>query len=86
MKSETNLARTACEIAAQSAVSYIDQNNLKVDTPTLSRVLAAEIKQDIITALDDAKEALDINMGQVAEATFRATMRLTGINAVKKLI
>ena len=74
------------DLAIHAANQYIDQNNLIVDDATLARMLMTEVLKDIPTAMDDAKEALDANMGQIAEATFSASMRLSGINAVKKII
>ena len=80
-----NLGTIAAEVAMRAAAEYVRANNLKVvDYQAATECLRSCIKNRLASALDDAKAALDVGMGQAAEATFRASMALAGIEATKE--
>jgi len=78
-------AATAATIAMEAFRDYTAANN--IDTDDIDRaceLLRSNMRTGLGTALADAKEALDANMPQAAEATFAASMRLIGISAAKQ--
>ena len=85
MTSIDNLGTFAANVTLKAAVEYIRANNLKVlDYVAATECIKSYCKTWLPIALKDAKAALDCNMGQVAEATFKATMAQAGIEAAKE--
>jgi hypothetical protein len=78
------LVTRGCEAAMRAAAEYLRVHGLTADLDTLLACLRANAKIRLPQALAEAKEALDCGMAQVAEATFRATMALAGIDAAKE--
>lgn len=82
-----DLGQRAATAAMQGAVDFMRANNLKLDVDVPCEPLLAELKARcqaaLGSALDEAREAFDLGMGQVAVATFLATMTLAGVAAVK---
>jgi hypothetical protein len=78
------LASAAVSIAARGAAEYLHQHKLTADPNFLAECLRAMVKARLQEALADAKAALDCNMGQIAAATFSATMTQAGIDAAKE--
>jgi hypothetical protein len=78
------LADVAVEIAARAAVAYLRQHNIDADPRALEATLKSWVKIKLPEALRDAKQALEAGMGQAAEATFKASMALAGIEAAKE--
>lgn len=80
-----DLGTLAAEVAMRSAAEYVRVNNLRVhDYDAAAECIRAHCKARLSDALRDAKEALDCGMMQVAQATFKATMALAGIEAAKE--
>ena len=78
------LAEAAMKIATRGAVAYLDKNHLQADASALAECLRSWVKIQMPQALKDAKEALAVGMGQVAEQTFAASMVLAGVEAAKE--
>lgn len=78
------LIDAACRIAAKGAMEYLRVNHLTADNDVLSACLKSWVKAKWDEAMHDAKEALEANMGQVAESTFAAAMLQAGIEAAKE--
>lgn len=82
------LGTKAADLAAFACFDWLLANGW---TRTEMRERVAEISGAVrstapkaaLAALDDAREALDCRMPEAAEATFRASMRLAGIEAAK---
>ena len=75
----------ARRITVQGAREYLNAHNLRIeDYEAFSNALKEGVKDGLLSALDDAKKALDLGMPQVAEQTFAASMILVGIEAAKK--
>jgi len=86
-RSPEALGTVAANITMNASADYIRRNNLTVtDYETTANVIRDYCKRAVLEALEDAKEALETGMDHVAEATFQATMKMAGIEAVKKLI
>lgn len=79
-----SLGRLAADAAMRAAVEYIHVHNLQADTAALLECIRSWCRIKLPEALKDAKEALECGMGQIAEATFLATMRQAGIEAAKE--
>jgi hypothetical protein len=77
--------KTAANTAMQAAVDFIKVNGLKgrVDLDAVVAELRRQIATALPAALDEARAAFDARMDSAATATFMASMRLAGINAVK---
>lgn len=84
MNPTAQLADAALRIAARGAREYMHQRNLDANPATLIECIRACVKLHLPGALNDAREALACNMGQVAEATFAAAMLQAGIDAAKE--
>lgn len=85
MNTNTNpLAQVASQIVIRAALEYLRARRLQADPESLAECCKSWTKIQLPGALADAKAALDANMGQVAEATFRASMVLAGIEAAKE--
>ena len=82
------LVTAAADIAMRAAADYILQNGLRdsVDLDALVANLRAAMKVSLNEALDDARAAFECNMAQAAEATFRSSMVLVGIQAAKETV
>jgi hypothetical protein len=79
-----SLANAAAKIAMTAAADVLALRGVtEPDIDALTYALRAQVKADIGQALNDAKEALEANMGAAAEATFAASMRISGIRAVE---
>lgn len=78
------LGKVAAEVAMGAAILYLKQHNLDADTGALAECLRTWCRIKLPEALRDAKEAIAAHMPQAAEATFRATMALAGIEAAKE--
>lgn len=76
------LATVYAQVMMKAAVVYCEQHGIKIDAEHLSQCLKAH-KETIRGALKDAKDALDANMPQVAETTFRASAAQAGIAAAQ---
>ena len=78
----------AADTAMKSAVDYIMAHDMRskslFDHATATWFIKKYVKFAIGPALNDAKEAIDANMGSLVEATFLTSMRLAGINAMKE--
>ena len=86
-RSPEELGSVAANITMNASADYIHRNNLTVtDYKVAADVIRDFCKEALFPALDDAKEALETGMGQIAEATFQASMRMAGIEAAKKLV
>ena len=86
MKERTNqdLIEVAIRITMAGAREYLKAHKLTADMTALAECCRSWMKIQLPVALADAKEALDANMGQVAEATFKASMFQAGIEAAKE--
>lgn len=81
----TNIAEAAVEIAAKGARMWFEQNRTEpVSLDAFVECIKANVKLYLPAALKDAKEALDANMPDAAEQTFKASMILAGIEAAKE--
>lgn len=78
------LADAALRIAARGAKEFMHQRNLDADPAALIECIRACVKLHLPAALEDARQALACNMGQVAEATFATSMLQAGIDAAKE--
>lgn len=79
----------AATIAMRGAADFMAANGLKPDRDINleALTLALRLKLHEVThgALADARDAFEAGMPEVAEATFAASMRLAGIDAVKEV-
>lgn len=81
---KARLAACCATIAARGASEYLKAHNLTADPAVLAACLRSWVHIKLPEALADSKAALDCHMGQVAEATFAATMMQAGIEAAKE--
>lgn len=82
---QDQLVRIAADTALRAAADYVRLNKIEVkDYDLATQVLRAEVKLAMDEALDDAAQATKCGMGQVAVATFRASMMAAGIRAAKQ--
>lgn len=85
-KSVDALGTQAADTAMRACAEYLRLNNVTVtDYDTASTIIRRHVKAAVGPALDDAKEALEAGMGQVASATFLASMKLAGFAAAKEI-
>jgi hypothetical protein len=77
------LCDSAVRIAIRGAHEYLRVHDLKADPDPLANSILQRVKERMPEALDDATKAVQCNMHQVAEATFRASMIQAGIDAAK---
>ncbi len=75
------LVAAASVFAMRGAAEYLRLHKLQAEDVALAVCVRSWIKIKLPGALHDAKQALDCNMGQVAEATFAASMVQAGIEA-----
>lgn len=66
------------------ARAYLDVHNLKADDKVLCECIKSWMKINLKGALDDAREAFDCGMSDIAIASFAASMKLAGIEAAKE--
>lgn len=79
------LASIAAETAMRAAATYLQTHNLKVlDYEAATHCLRSWVKSRLPGALDDARQAIEVNMGLAAEQTFRLSMAQAGIEAAKE--
>ncbi len=78
------VAQAGCRLAERGAVEYLNAHKLRADPSALAECLRSWCKIKFPEAMRDAKEAIDCGMGQVAQATFGATMLQAGIEAAKE--
>ena len=72
------------EVASKAAFAYLVQHKLEATPEALPACLRSWVKIKLLEALKDTKAAFASNVGQWAEATFRASMVLAGIEAAKE--
>ncbi len=84
-KSQT-LAEAALGAAFRGAHEYLAKHKLTADVDALSARVRSCVKQDISSALDDAREAINAHMETAAMMTFQASMVLAGIRAAKDVL
>lgn len=84
MNPTAQLADAALRIAARGAREYMHQRNLDADAGTLFECVKAHIRTALPEALEDARQAIECNMGQVAEQLFATSMLQAGIEAAKE--
>jgi hypothetical protein len=84
-KSVDQFAEIAAKTAMRASAAYLRANGMEAEPETLCTALRSWIRIKFPEALLDAKQALAIGMGQVADATFRATMAECGILAAKEV-
>ena len=77
------LVKIAAETAMQAAADYLRNNDPKADLDLVIKQMRQLIAAGLDEALADANDAIDANMGHMAEATFLASIRLIGIRAAK---
>lgn len=80
-----DLVRPAVQAAMKAAKKYLHLHKLEADGDVLSEALAKHVKVRITEALDDAREAIECGMTDVAEQTFVVSMVLAGIDAAKEV-
>jgi hypothetical protein len=84
-RNDIDFALTAANLAMSGAADYLSQHKLTVvDWDAATSTLRDGCKATVAEALADARCAIDASMGDIAAATFKATMRLTGINVAKE--
>ena len=82
---QTTLADVALQIVTLSAREYLSQHNLVASKEALTACVVSWTKIKLPEALRDAKEALASPLTErYAEATFKASMVLAGIEAAKE--
>ena len=79
---DAQLANEAAKMAMRAADEYLRQHGL--EEWNLIDCLRASVKARLPEALADTKQAFDAGMGEMAVATFAASMRLAGIEAAKR--
>ena len=86
MQAIDQLAVIAADAGMRAAADYLRLNNVAVtDFQAATEIIREEIRKAVEPALDDAKKALEANMGLIAETTFRASMVEAGIKAGKRI-
>ena len=80
------LFQQACEVAAKYAAEYVRRHNLTAPTDALSESVIANVRVQLPQAIQDAKDAAEIGMRDVASSTFAASMALAGIKAAKEFV
>lgn len=79
------LGVAAADAAMRGCATYVRTNGLKVaDLDRLVALLKVHAKAAVDAAMADAKNALEANMGAVAESTFVASFTLAGVTAAKE--
>ncbi len=79
----------AAEQAMQAAAHFMITEKLIPTDPTMKRItttMRVTVKVAITEALDDGKQALDVNLPQLIGYTMAASFRLAGIQAVKEVM
>lgn len=86
MSSLDQLAAIAADAGMRAAADYLRLNSVAVtDFQGATEVIREELRKAVGPALDDAKKALEANMGLIAETTFRASMVEAGIKAGRRI-
>lgn len=86
---DNNLGSIAAHESMKSAVAYFKSVGHVVaesDIDATCEVIKRHCKEAVGKALEDVRQAMECNMGQVAQATFLASFRLAGINAAKEIV
>ena len=78
------LGQIAVETATRAALEFLRAHDQEADNAALAECLRSWCKAKLPGALHDAREAIEAGIGQVAEATFRASMAQAGIEAAKE--
>jgi hypothetical protein len=88
MRNIDALGRIGAEVAMVAAADVLRAAGRREDgiAERVCERLRIVMPDAIAEGLRDAKEALDANMAQVAEATFLATLRLAAIKATKEVL
>lgn len=84
-----SLGRAAVSIAMTAAVAYalrqgLTRDQLRDAVDDLTAYLRKHVHQALDQALEDARQALEANMPNQAEATFQASMALAGVAALNE--
>jgi hypothetical protein len=82
---EQELARIASETAMRAAAKYLAQRSLQAEGSVLCECIRAWVRIKLPEAFADAKRALEVGMGEAAQATFLASMAQAGIEAAKEV-
>jgi hypothetical protein len=80
----TDLLDYAFPVALLAAREYLAVHALQAHPQTLANSLKASIEAAFPAAIQDAKQAFDAGMGEIAIQTFKASMALAGIDAAKE--
>lgn len=88
MNATDALANRAGEIAMRAAADYIRRTapGANIDHDYAADRIRFHCSEAFPQALNDAKEAIEANMADVAVQTFAASIRLAGINAAREII
>lgn len=87
MSTLDRFANNAAETAMQAAAKYLQVHDVAdVDAEAACKILREEMRKHWSDALDDARDALEANMFDIAEATFAASMRAIGVSAAKRYV
>ncbi|MCR9292076.1 MAG: hypothetical protein NXI32_05110 [bacterium] len=82
---QKEFVKRATNEAKMAWAEYIRKHGIEIkDFAKASQILTKEIQEAIWPAIEEAKEAQRLRMGEIAAATFTASMRVAGINAAKK--
>jgi len=84
----TRLAKSAADTVAVAAIDYVwalDPNHA-FDVEVLKPILCEATKASIDEALDNAKEALEANLGGWATEAFKGPLVIAGIEAAKSYL
>jgi len=86
MKLATTAANIAMAAAAKVVQGKTHEPKLERELNSLLDFIRFEVRARLDEALDDAKEAIDCNMPEIAKATFAASMRIAGTTAADKYL
>ena len=83
MESENELANITMETGTRAALAVIREagESNSIDYDQLVPILKTELKEGFNEGIADAKDALEANMGGVAESTFLASITIAGARA-----
>ena len=83
-----SLGTMAAEIAMKAFADFIRGRSIKLDDAKIDEaivVLRRIVKEDVVAALDDAKEAFACRMDAIGVATFKASIMQSGIKAAREV-
>lgn len=79
-----DMAQVAQRIALRGATEYLNAHKLTASNEALSACVHSWVKIKFPEAMEDARQAIDCGMVQVAQTTFAATLIQAGIEAAKE--